>query len=267
MKTIKLICLVLLTSAALAQQKAPAKPKLVIGIVVDQMRYDYLFRYAEKYGNGGFKRLMQQGFFCKNTNYNYVPTYTAPGHSAIYTGTTPAINGIVGNDWYVRESGKETYCTDDNTVQTVGSTSAAGKMSPHNLLTTTITDELRLASNKQSRTIGIALKDRSAIMPAGHTANAAYWFDGVSGGWITSSYYMSDLPEWLKKLNAEQQAASYLKQTWNTLLPIANYTESTADDMSFEASYTKESKPIFPYDLAKLNKKGFDLIRSTPFKK
>jgi predicted AlkP superfamily pyrophosphatase or phosphodiesterase len=230
------------------------------------MRYNYISRYWSKYGEGGFKRLVNEGFLCKNTYYNYVPTYTGPGHAAIYTGATPAVNGIVGNDWYDRKSGKMIYCAADTTVTTVGSNSVkVGKMSPANLLSNTVTDELRKSSAKRSKVIGIALKDRGAILPAGRLANAAYWFDGASGNWVSSTYYSKALPEWLIKFNEKKLAAAYLSQPWNTLLPIENYTESTADDVLFEGAFPGELKPVFPHDLPKLKKESFDLIRGTPF--
>jgi predicted AlkP superfamily pyrophosphatase or phosphodiesterase len=179
----------------------PEKPKLVVGIVVDQMRYDFLYRYSEKYTSGGFKRLMNEGFNCRNNHYDYAPTVTAAGHAAIFTGSIPAINGIIGNEWFNQKTGKSVYCVEDSSVRTVGSDSKAGLMSPKNLLVSTITDQLRIANNFQSKTIGIALKDRGSILPAGHTANAAYWFDSKNGAWITSTFYMNDLPQWVKDFN------------------------------------------------------------------
>ena len=181
------------------------KPKLVVGIVIDQMRYDYIYRYWDKLGNDGFKRLVNEGFFCRNTNYNYVPTYTGPGHASIYTGTTPAVHGIISNDWYDKNTTKNLYCAQDNTVTPLGTNALEGKRSPVNMLTTTITDELRISSNMKSKVIGIALKDRSAILPAGHTANAAYWYDlNNTGNWMTSTYYMQNLPQWVKDFNAQK---------------------------------------------------------------
>ncbi len=239
-------------------------PKLVVGVVVDQMRYDFLYRYYSKYGEGGFKRLLNKGYSCKNTNLNYTPTVTAAGHAAIYTGATPSVNGIIGNDWYERTSRKSVYCTADSTVNTVGSTSSAGEMSPRKMLVSTICDQLHLANNMQSKVIGIALKDRGAILPAGHTANAAYWYDN-SGNWISSTYYMNQLPEWVNTFNDKKIPASYLSKPWNTLLPIEQYTESTADNVPFEEKYTKEDKPVFPHNLPQLKNDDFELIRSTPF--
>jgi predicted AlkP superfamily pyrophosphatase or phosphodiesterase len=242
------------------------RPKLVVGIVVDQMRYDFLYRYWSKYSAGGFRRLVQQGFSCENTQYNYVPTYTGPGHAAVYTGATPAITGIIGNEWFVREGGRATYVTDDSTVSTVGSTSTAGKMSPRHLLSSTITDELRLATQMQSKVIGIALKDRGSILPAGHTPSAAYWYDGATGNWITSNYYMNDLPQWLKEFNARKLSDQYLSKPWSTLLPMDQYTESLPDDQPFELPFGGETKAVFPHDLPKLKQNSdYDLLRRTPF--
>jgi len=243
------------------------KPKLVVGIVIDQMRYDYIYRYWNKFGNDGFKRLVNEGFFCRNTNYNYVPTYTGPGHTSIYTGTTPAVHGIIANDWYDKKSGKSVYCVEDDAVNGVGTASLEGKRSPVNNLSTTITDELRISSNMKSKVIGIALKDRSAILPAGHTANAAYWFDGSVGGFITSTYYMNTLPAWVQDFNKKELAKKYVSQPWNTILPIEQYTESLPDDNKYEYIAKGETKPVFPHNIPQLMAAngGLDIIRSTPF--
>ncbi len=195
------------------------RPKLVVGIVVDQMRWDYLYRYFSRYQDNGFKRLLNEGFSCENTQVDYIPTFTGPGHTCIYTGSVPAIHGIAGNDFIIQATGKSMYCTEDTSVQTVGSTSKAGQMSPRNLLTTTVTDELKLATNFRSKVIGIALKDRGGILPAGHTADAAYWFDDKTGNWITSTYYMKELPQWVKDFNDQKLPETYLKLDWNPLIP------------------------------------------------
>ncbi len=245
----------------------PVMPNLVVGIVVDQMRYDYIYRYWDKFGSDGFKRLVNEGFFCRNTNYNYVPTYTGPGHTSIYTGTTPAVHGIIANEWYDKKSGKNLYCAEDNSVIGVGTTSPEGVRSPKNNLTTTITDELRISSNMKSKVIGIALKDRSAIMPAGHTANAAYWYDGSIGSFISSTYYMNQLPQWVQDFNKKGLAKKYLSQPWNTLRPIENYIESLPDDNKYEFIAKGETKPVFPHNLPELMAAngGLNMIRSTPF--
>lgn len=255
------LSVLLIGNSLLAQQ-----PKLVVGIVVDQMRYDYLFRFSEKYGKGGFKRLLNEGFLCKNAQYNYVPTYTGPGHASIYTGTSPAIHGIAANEWFDKKTKKEIYCTQDKNVTPVGSKSDAGLMSPRNLDATTIGDEIKVASNNKAKVIGVSLKDRSSILPAGHAADGAYWFDGSTGNFITSSFYRNDLPKWLIDFNAKNLSKQYLEKGWSTLLPIVDYTESLADENTFEKAPNKKDKPVFPYEYTKqLEKNNFDIIRATPF--
>lgn len=242
-----------------------ARPKLVIGMVIDQMRWDFLYRYYDRYSKGGFKRLINEGFSAENTFIPYTPTYTACGHASIYTGSVPAINGIIGNDWYDRQLKRSIYCTEDTTVTSVGSNTTAGKMSPKNLLVTTITDELRLATNFKSKVIGISLKDRGSIMPAGHSANAAYWYDGQTGDWITSSHYMTQLPTWLANYNKIKIANKFYDKNWNTLYPINTYTQSTADNKVYEGKAKDEETPTFPHPLKLYIGKNYDIIRSTPY--
>lgn len=250
-----------------AQTKpAPARPKLVVGMVVDQMRWDYLYRYADRYkANGGFKRLTTQGFSNENCFIPYTPTYTACGHTCIYTGSVPAIHGITGNNWIERLTNKSRYCTEDNSVETVGSTSAAGKMSPANLFTTTITDELRISSNYRSKVIGVAIKDRGAILPAGHAANAAYWFDNKTGNWISSSFYMKNLPAWLTQYNESKPVDKYYEKGWSTLYPIDTYKNSESDDKVYEGKPFGAEAKTFPYDLSKFIGKNYNSISSTPW--
>jgi predicted AlkP superfamily pyrophosphatase or phosphodiesterase len=267
MHKVIIISLLAINSIAFSQStpKALSKPKLVVGIVVDQMRYDFLYRYESKYGKGGFRRLINEGFNAKNLHYNYGPTVTAAGHAAIFTGSVPNVNGIIGNDWYDQKLNKTMYCVDDSTVKAVGNNSNAGKMSPKNLLVSTITDQLRIANNFKSKTIGIALKDRGSILPAGHNANAAYWFDGSDGNWITSTFYMSELPKWVADYNSQKVVEKYRNKSWTTLLPIENYTESTSDDQIYESKFTGETKSTFPHDFLKTNGNINELIKSTPF--
>ena len=238
------------------------RPKLVVGIVLDQMRWDYLYRYYDRYdANGGFKRMLTQGFSCENTMIPYTPTVTACGHSSIYTGSVAAITGITGNTWWDRQQMRTVYCTEDKTVNTVGSGSALGKMSPKNMLVTTICDELRLATNFRSKVIGISLKDRGGILPAGHSANAAYWYDNTNGSWITSSYYMNDLPKWVNDFNALKQVDKYYQSGWSLLYPINTYEQSTVDEKPYEA---KPIGPRFPYDMKKFAEKDYTKIAVTP---
>lgn len=266
MKYIHLALALFCTNALFAQTKPGplARPKLVVGVVVDQMRYDYWYRYYDKYSEGGFKRMLREGFNCRNHHYHYSLTVTAAGHASVYTGSAPAIHGIVGNDWYDRKLGKGMYCVADSTVQSVGTANSAGKMSPKNLLTSTITDQLRIANNYQGKTIGVAIKDRGAILPAGHTANGAYWFDSKTGNWITSTFYMNDLPQWVKDYNARKRPSELMKQNWNTLLPIEQYSESTTDDQPYEAKIAGAKKSTFPYDLAGIAGDAFGILASTP---
>ena len=189
----------LLCCAAMLATAQIQRPKLVVGIVIDQMRWDYLTYYYDQYGEGGFKRLMSEGFSCDNQYINYLPAVTAIGHTSNYTGSVPALHGIAGNDFMV--NGKVTSSCDDDGVKAVGSDNSAGQRSPHNLLATTIGDQLKVATDYKSKVIGIAIKDRAAILPAGHAADAAYWYDQKAGRFITSSYYMDKLPAWVQAWN------------------------------------------------------------------
>ena len=245
-----------------------ARPKLVVGIVIDQMRWDFLYRYYDRYSKGGFKRLMNDGFNCENTFIPYTPTVTAAGHTCIYTGSVPAIHGIVGNGFYDYSLNREVYCSEDKSVQTVGATNDNGKMSPKNMLVTTICDELKLATNFRSKVIGIALKDRGAILPAGHSADAAYWYDSKVGKFISSSYYFKELqlPKWVQDFNASNVINNYYQKNWNTLYSVATYTQSDSDTNSYESLVLGNDQKQFPYNLTRfIDKKDFGKIRSTPY--
>lgn len=241
-------------------------PKLIVGIVVDQMRYDYLVKFYNKYGEGGFKRLINNGYNLKNVHYNYIPTYTAVGHASIYTGTTPVNHGIISNNWYNKYEKKSIYCVDDDNYQTVGANSG-GKKSPHKMLTTTITDQLKLAQNMNGKSIGIAIKDRSAILPTGHTADAAYWFEGGNEGkFMTSTFYMDKVPNWVTEFNNSGKANNYLNETWNTYYNIDTYTETLPDNNNFEGTFKGKETPTFPYNLKELRKLNgnYSLIKAIP---
>ena len=243
------------------------KPKLVIGIVIDQMRYDYLTRFADRYGKDGFNRILKNGFSLENAHYNMIPTYTAVGHASIYAGTSPNNHGIISNNWYDKVLKKSIYCVDDANYKTIGNEGIVGQKSPHRLYTTTVADQLQLAQNMQGKTIGIAIKDRSAILPVGHTANAAYWYDaGNKNQWITSSFYMEELPDWVKAFNSNNKADAYLNETWETLYDINTYTQSRADNNIYENNLNGQEKPVFPKDLKKLREQNdnFSLIKTIP---
>lgn len=260
-----ILSLICMTTWMYGQKKSTDsnRPALVVGIVVDQMRYDYLYKYADRYSNNGLKRLMREGMNCQDNHYNYAPTVTAAGHASVYTGTVPAVHGIVGNEWTDVATGKKVYCTDDSTVSTVGTTGKTGFMSPKNMWTSTITDQLKLAQNFKSKTIAIALKDRGAILPGGHSADGAYWYDSKEGRWITSSFYMQSLPRWVQTFNAEQRAQKYTKAGWNTLYPIQTYTSSGPDDSPYETKMAGETAPVFPHTLQGGN--PLELIRTSPY--
>lgn len=248
-------------------ENTSSRPKLVVGIVVDQMRYDYLTRFENKFGEGGFKRMINEGFNCKNNHFNYVPTYTGPGHASVYTGTTPKYHGIIANYWYDKESKERVYCAGDSKVQSVGTKANSGQMSPHRMQTTTFGDENRLFTQMRGKTIGIAIKDRGAILPAGHTANAAYWFHGKDEGqWISSTFYMNELPKWVKDFNKEHSVSKYLT-TWNTLYDISTYTESGPDLNNFEGGFKGKETATFPYNLDDLKDKneGYEILKATAF--
>ncbi len=244
-------------------------PKLVVGIVVDQMRYDYLTRFYNKYGEGGFKRLVNEGFNCKNNHFNYVTTKTGPGHASIYTGTTPKYHGIIGNDWFDKNLKKNVNCVEDNSVNPVGTDSKDGKKSPHRMLSTTFADENRLFTQFRGKTIGISLKHRGAILSAGHTANGAYWLDyehdGV-GNWITSTFYMEELPKWVDDFNKSDITESYFKD-WQTLYSIDTYFESGDDVSPYEGGFKGKEPSTFSYDLKQLRKNNgnFDVIAESPY--
>ena len=271
MKKIKVISFLSMAllgcGTASAQQSNAAaieRPKLVVGIVVDQMRWDYLYRYQKRYTDGGFKRLLGEGFSCENTMIPYVPSVTAIGHTCIYTGSVPSIHGIAGNNFV--KDGKKVYCTDDDSVKPVGTTSVAALMSPRNLWVSTIGDEMKIASNGRAKVVGVALKDRASILPAGHNPNGAFWFDDQTGCFITSSYYMDHLPKWVEAFNDKRLPEQYLSQKWNTLYPKNTYTESSTDENEYENGIREGVKATLPLNLPELYKKyGYGIIRNTPF--
>lgn len=259
MKKLILATILLIVNCAFLQGQSNTlkKPKLVVGIIVDLMRFDYLYKYEEKYGDGGFKKILKDGFNFKNAHYNYIPTVTAAGHASIYTGTTPSVHGIIGNNWFNRYENKTIGNVKDSSEKIVGSLKENDKgVSPKNLLSTTISDQLRLGSNFNSKVISISFKDRGAILPGGQTANAAYWHDWQTspGYFVTSSFYMKSLPKWVTNFNKSNRSSNYLDTIWNTLYPISSYTESDADDNPHELILRGKTSPTFPYNFKTLRK-------------
>lgn len=261
-----IISIVLLISNQFIFSQENKPPKLVVGIVVDQMCYEYLYRYYNKFGDNGLKRLMNDGTNCRTAMYNYVPTYTGPGHASIYTGTTPENHGIVGNDWYDRTTKTTVNCIQDNSVQTVGSASLEGVCSPSRLKSLTITDQLKM-TYPTANVISMSIKNRGAILPGGHLSDGSYWFDYSTGDFITSTFYTKELPSWVNEFNKKDFPQNYLKQTWNTLYDIKMYTESGVDDSPYEHLLPGKTTPTFPYDLKKMSNGTpmFDLFTCTPF--
>lgn len=265
MKTLYSLLLIVFISSFTYAQDSIEKPRLVVGIVVDQMRYEYLHRFEKNYSDRGFKRLMQEGFFVKNTHFSFVPTYTGPGHASVYTGTTPGNHGIISNNWYDKFENESVYCVQDDSVNSVGVKGNSGKMSPHRMLTTSIADQNRLHTQFKGKTFGISIKDRGAILPAGHTANAAYWFAGDDEGkFISSDFYIDELPKWVKKFN--RQTEQYFK-TWEPLFPLKDYVGSGSDLNDYEYGFKGKTNATFPYNLRKLksDNDNYDILKPTPF--
>ncbi len=250
------------------ESKIKHSPKLVVGIVVDQMKYQYLTKFWDHYSDGGFKRLINNGFNAKSNHYGYAQTSTGPGHTTVATGTHPGVHGIIGNNWFDKKSKKSIYCVDDFNYKTVGSKTSHGEKSPSNLLTTTLSDENRVATNFKGKTIGVAIKDRGSILSSGHTANAAYWFDSKEGSFITSTYYLTDLPLWAEEFNKSRHIDSYLKP-WDTYYDISTYTESSSDNNNYESNFSGEENPVFPHNFKIKNDKTgeayYGSLASTPF--
>ncbi|WP_114792787.1 alkaline phosphatase PafA [Niabella yanshanensis] len=242
-----------------------AQPKIIVGMMVDQMRWDYLYKFRDRYTDGGFKRLLRDGFSCENTHIDYSPTITACGHTSVYTGSVPAIHGIIGNSWYDKSLGRNVGCVDDKEVQLVGTLRSAEGQSPRQNLATTITDQLRIATNFKSRTVGVAIKDRASILPAGHTATGAFWYEGDEGRFVTSTFYMDKLPDWAVKFNQQKIVDRYYKNNWNTLYPISTYALSTADDKGYEGTANGEAKPVFPHQLTQFAGKNYNAVKTTPY--
>ncbi len=242
------------------------KPKLIVGIIVDQMRQEYLYRFGRRFSQNGFNRLINQGYSFKNAHFNYAPTYTGPGHASVYTGSTPAYHGIIANDWYNRFSGEDVYCVFDKSTKPIGKNENGKKASPHRLLTTTIGDELRLGTQQRSKVIGVSIKDRGAVLPAGHMGTA-YWYDYSVGTFMSSDHYMESLPKWVRNFNQQDLSGKYLKQDWRTLYPMESYTASGPDDSPYESAPKGKEKPTFPYKLKKLRKENGDygLLPHTPY--
>ena len=243
------------------------KPKLVVAIVVDQMRYDFLENLSNRFTENGFKRLIDYGYNCKNNYFNYVPTVTGPGHASISTGSTPMTHGVVGNNWYDREKKESIYCANDSDYKHIGGDAYSGNKSPNNLLVDTFADVNKLSNNNDSKTISVAIKDRGSILMGGKTADAAYWYYGKERAqWITSNYYMNELPDWVNNFNNEDNLEKYLED-WVTFEEITNYDNYEIDDNNYEKQFKGKDNSAFPYSIKSLMKHNdcFDMIKETPY--
>ena len=248
----------------------PEKPKLVIGIVVEQLRYDQLEKFRDRFSENGIRRLLNEGTYFKNASYNYMLTQSAPGHATIATGTEPAFHGITSDNWYLPLRNEMIYCTQDNTVNPVGGSFEAGLHSPVNMLASTFSDELKMATNGKAKVFSIGLKESSAILSAGHSANGVYWYDNTTGTWMSSTWYMDSLSAWVNDFNAMRLSDSYLNSSWSLLRQKEDYADCLPDSNSFEAGFGGVS--FFPYDLKKMSSKGlinvkrdYSILRETPF--
>jgi len=267
------VIILLLNFSVLFSQTAyipPEKPHLIVGIIVEQLRYDQLEKYRDRFSENGIRRILNEGTYFKNASYDYMLTQSAPGHATISTGTDPAIHGITSDSWYVPLKNELIYCTQDNEVDPVGGSYESGLHSPANLLSSTFADELFMASKGKSKIYSIGIRESSAILSAGHSANGVYWYDNTTGTWMTSTWYMDSLQVWIKDFNALMLPEGYLSNPWNLLKDAATYSDCMADTNSFEAGF--DGRSYFPYDLKKLStrgllntKKDFSVLGETPF--
>jgi predicted AlkP superfamily pyrophosphatase or phosphodiesterase len=248
----------------------PEKPKLVVGIIIEQLRFDQLEKFADRLGQNGIRRLLNEGTSFQNASYQYTLTQSAPGHATISTGTEPAWHGITSDNWYLALRNELIYCSKDMNVRPTGDTLPSGSHSPVNLQASTFTDELKMATGGNSKVFGIGLKEHPAIFSAGHSADGAYWFDDISGSWISSSWYLDSLPAWVNDFNARKYPEAFLYSQWDLLRPLQDYSDCISDTNVFEAGFNGQN--YFPYDLRKIGNKGstdprhdLSVIQETPF--
>lgn len=248
----------------------PEKPRLVIGIIVEQLRYDHIERFRDRFCDDGIKRLINEGSYFKNASFEYMLTQSAPGHATIATGAEPSYHGIPSDNWYVPLKNELIYSTKDAVVNPVGGTFESGLHSPSNLQASTFSDELKMATNRKAKVFSVGIKESSSILSAGHSADAAFWFDNTTGTWMSSTYYINSLPGWVTDFNALNNAESYLNATWEQFKPREMYSDCLPDSNQYEAGF--RSVNYFPYDLKKIRSKeitgpknGYSLLRETPF--
>lgn len=267
------ICILIGAFLRLSGQGAylpPDKPSLIIGIVVEQLRFDQIERLRDRFSDNGIKRMINEGTFFRNASYDYMLTQSAPGFSTIATGTEPAYHGITSDNWYVPLKNEFIYCTKDISVNPVGGSYESGLHSPVNLNASTFADELKIATGKKSKVFSVGVKEQSAILTAGHSTDGVFWYDNVTGGWMSSTYYVQALPSWVNDFNAMRRQEAYLNSSWTLLKEAEAYSTCLPDSNKFEKGFGGQN--YFPYDLNKLSKSGGRnsdrnnaFLRETPF--
>lgn len=248
----------------------PEKPRLVVGIVIEQLRYDHIERFRDRFGDGGIKKLINEGTYFRNANFQYMLTQSAPGYATISTGAEPSSNGIPSDSWYLPLRNELIYSTKDAAVNPVGGSFESGLHSPVNLQASTFADELKMSTNRNAKVYSIGIKENSAILSAGHSADGVFWFDNTTGTWMSSTYYIDSLPSWVTDFNALNSSESYLSGTWEPFRQADVYKDCQPDTNSFETGFG--SVNFFPYDLKKIRSKevtgpktGYSLLRETPY--
>lgn len=250
-----------------AQDQFNKPPKLVVGIVIEEMRYEMLLRYWDSFGENGFKKIINQGAFCTQTHHNYLITQNGVGQASIVTGTYPYHHGIISDSWYNRLTDKTIGCADESKFNLINGQISLGNYSPKNIMSSTIGDELKLATNDSSKVISISLNPVSAVISGGRLADYAFWFNHHDGGWITSNYYSATLPMWVKEFNAKGFQDVYMRKNWASMYSLNNnYKNSLPDNSDFEIGFSNY-RYTFPYDLSYLrNRSGnFKYLKYTPF--
>ncbi len=267
------ILLVLSFCSGIRAQQAylpPDKPRLVVGIIVEQLRFDQIEKFRDRLSENGIRRLINEGTFFRNASFDYMLTQSAAGYSTIATGTEPSYHGITSDNWYQPLKNEFIYCTKDVTVNPVGGSYESGLHSPVNLQASTFTDELKMATGKKAKVYAVGVREFSAIFSAGHAADGAFWYDNSTGSWMSSTYYMKALPVWVNDFNATGYSETYLNTTWNLLKQASDYADCLPDSSKYETGFNGLN--YFPYDLKKMSQakgrntpRNYSLLRETPF--
>ena len=274
MKKISIIILWIAASVLAQGQSAyipPEKPKLVIGIIVEQLRYDQLEKLRDILPENGIRKMINEGTYYKNASYDYLLTQAAPGYATISTGTDPSFHGMTSDSWYHPFSDQVIYCVQDSKANPVGGSFETGLFSPANLLSSTFADELEMATCGEAKVFGIGFREMGAILTAGHSADGAYWYDDRTGTWMSSTYYTQALPGWLMDFNAMMFSEKYINSVWTPLMEPSLYPGCQIDSSKSERGFNGQT--WFPYNLKEMSTTGklinerrnYGLLRETPF--